>query len=383
MSTLNRSFWERRGDQLETDLTIIGCGIVGLNAGISYLELNPDAEVLILERGVQPDGASTRNAGFACFGSPGELLDDLKSHPPEEVFALFKRRYRGIQELLKRNEGTEIGLDPCGGYEIITQEFPGEALRPADLEFLNDQIRHVLDIPDYFRFADEELPRHGLKDVTQMVRTDHESLLDPFKLIRGLVRKFISMGGRILWGTRVSGHEELADIVRIETELRGSLSSRNLLYTVNGFAPQLLPDIAVRAARNQVMVLQSDHCPPLRGAYHYHKGYVYFRPVAGGILLGGARHLALEQEFSDQLEFNPGIQHYLLDFADRHLFGGKKFEISDHWIGVMGLGPEKKPILEKISARTGVAVRMGGMGVAIGTGVGHQAALMMSGKEWG
>ncbi len=381
MSTFYRSYWERQGDQLETDLAIVGCGIVGLNAGISYLEAHPGAEVLILERGIQPDGASTRNAGFACFGSPGELMDDLRSHPEEEVFALFKRRYLGILELLRRNEGTDIGFDRCGGYEVMTREFPDECLKPSDLEYLNVQIEESIGIRDYFRFADEELPRHGLLDVVQMVRTDHESLLDPYKLIRGLVRRFISLGGRILWGTQVQSHEDQGDKVMIHTGLRGILASAKLLYTVNGFAPKVLPELPVLSARNQVMVLRSDQVPPLRGAYHYHKGYVYFRPVSGGVLLGGARHLDPEQEFSDQLIFNPEIKNYLLDFANRHLFGGKKFEITDHWIGVMGLGPEKKPIVKMISSRTGVAVRMGGMGVAIGTGVGHQAAQMMGAND--
>jgi hypothetical protein len=33
-----------------------------------------------------PHGASTKNAGFACFGSISEIIDDLKSHSEEEVF---------------------------------------------------------------------------------------------------------------------------------------------------------------------------------------------------------------------------------------------------------------------------------------------------------
>ena len=40
----------------------------------------------------------------------------------------------------------------------------------------------------------------------------------------------------------------------------------------------------------------------------------------------------------------------------------------------MGLGPTKKPIIKAIEGRTFVAVRMGGMGVAIGSLVAEEVA---------
>ena len=46
-----------------------------------------------------PQGASTKNAGFACFGSLSEIIDDLKSHSEEEVIQLVKKRVDGLQLL--------------------------------------------------------------------------------------------------------------------------------------------------------------------------------------------------------------------------------------------------------------------------------------------
>jgi hypothetical protein len=46
--------------------------------------------------------------------------------------------------------------------------------------------------------------------------------------------------------------------------------------------------------------------------------------------------------------------------------------IEHRWSGIMGVGEEKKPIVEKIGKRIAVGVRMGGMGVAIGSQVGKQ-----------
>jgi hypothetical protein len=47
-----------------------------------------------------PQGASTKNAGFACFGSLSEIIDDLKSHS-EEGNSTRSKRWKGLQLLRK------------------------------------------------------------------------------------------------------------------------------------------------------------------------------------------------------------------------------------------------------------------------------------------
>jgi hypothetical protein len=48
----------------------------GLWTAISIKEKYPEKSVLIIERNAVPMGASTRNAGFACFGSLTEVIAD-------------------------------------------------------------------------------------------------------------------------------------------------------------------------------------------------------------------------------------------------------------------------------------------------------------------
>ncbi len=68
------SYWEKKQWFSQIDVAIVGSGIVGLSTAI-YIQKNyPDYKILVLERGVLPQGASTKNAGFACFGSISELL---------------------------------------------------------------------------------------------------------------------------------------------------------------------------------------------------------------------------------------------------------------------------------------------------------------------
>jgi len=93
---MNLSYWEKDVYFDKIDVVIIGSGIVGLTAALRLKQKESKLKIVVLERGLFPDGASNRNAGFACFGSPSELLEDLQTHTEEineikgMVFIRFK-----------------------------------------------------------------------------------------------------------------------------------------------------------------------------------------------------------------------------------------------------------------------------------------------------
>src|SRR5690606_37517203 len=119
---MNLSYWEQQSWLNEIDYTIIGSGIVGLNAALEIKRSFPEARVIILERGFLPNGASTKNAGFACFGSLSEILDDLDHQTEEMVVDLVKKRLAGL-ELLRQIVGDrEMDYKVWGGYEFFAEE---------------------------------------------------------------------------------------------------------------------------------------------------------------------------------------------------------------------------------------------------------------------
>src|SRR5690606_14836356 len=115
------SYWEQHS-LLTYDHIIIGSGIVGLSLAIELKEKYPAHRVLVLERGLLPTGASTRNAGFACMGSPTELLDDLTHMTEAEVLSLFEKRKQGLAILRKRLGDEHIGYEASGSYELIHKD---------------------------------------------------------------------------------------------------------------------------------------------------------------------------------------------------------------------------------------------------------------------
>ena len=93
------SFWEADSFYNDIDYAIVGSGIVGLSAAIELRAKYPEAKIVIFEKGFLPSGASTKNAGFACFGSPTEILSDLKIMSKEEVISTVDKRWKGLLNL--------------------------------------------------------------------------------------------------------------------------------------------------------------------------------------------------------------------------------------------------------------------------------------------
>jgi glycine/D-amino acid oxidase-like deaminating enzyme len=112
-----------------------------------------------------------------------------------------------------------------------------------------------------------------------------------------------------------------------------------------------------------------------RGTFHHHKGYNYFRFVEGRLLLGGGRHLNPQAEAKLETNTSEEIQHYLQTFAQEKL-GIDALQVTHRWSGFMGVGKAKMPKLEKDKEGRIWAVRLGGMGVALGTEIGQRAAAL-------
>ncbi len=94
------SAWEQSTYYAPKDVVIIGCGFVGLWTAFELIQKYPKMQITILERGIIPSGASTRNAGFSCFGSVSELIYDIELMGEANMLETVKMRYDGFAKQL-------------------------------------------------------------------------------------------------------------------------------------------------------------------------------------------------------------------------------------------------------------------------------------------
>ncbi|MDX1907668.1 MAG: FAD-dependent oxidoreductase [Bacteroidia bacterium] len=374
------SYWEQDTFLGSLDIAIIGSGIVGLSAALRARELAPQARIAVLERGVLPSGASTRNAGFACFGSMTELMADLAYMTEDQVFALVETRYRGLMRLRARIGDAALRYEPLGGYEVFRTADAQSWERCCDhLAYFNREMRRVLGLEEVYQVADDRIPETGMGGVAHLMLNTGEGQIHTGSMMAALIRQVQDAGISLYNGVVIDSLEEETHQVRLHTDQGWEIACGQVLVAVNGFAQRLMPELPVQPARNQVLVTDPIPGLRLRGAFHYDEGYVYFRNIGDRVLLGGARNLDLAGEMTDTFGFTEEIQAFLGQFLRETILPGHTPGIASRWSGIMGVGPEKSPILRRVSPHVTVAVRMGGMGVAIGSLVGDQGAELMLG----
>ena len=68
------------------------------------------------------------------------------------------------------------------------------------------------------------------------------------------------------------------------------------------------------------------------------------------------------------------VQNKLEEILKTTILPNKEVEIEHRWSGIMGVGNQKKAIVKQVSENVYCGVRLGGMGVAIGSVIGKELA---------
>jgi len=365
------SFWEQTTFLRPADVIVVGAGLTGLQAALELKKMSPKRDVLVVERAAVPRGASTRNAGFACFGGPTELLADEDAYGKEDCLSTVKQRYAGIRALEANFGGKGINWHQHGGYEIVDDPTT-EALVRERLPALNALLREATGLRETWSIV----PGHnGLFTLYNPL----EAQLHPGKLVERLVRDGQAAGVRFLFGTQVL---EVGK-GRVETKSFGTLHGKEVLLTVNAFARELLPGDfpeTIRPVRNQVLLSREIPGLPIKGCYHYHEGYVYFRNVGDNrLLIGGARHLAGETSETAAFGSNAVIARQLVKYLQDWYpeLGLREEDFPWRWSGIIAQGDGKTPVLRRTEDGVLVAGRLAGMGVALSAALAARAAALL------
>jgi gamma-glutamylputrescine oxidase len=391
------SVWEQSTYFAPKDLVIVGCGFVGLWTAYEAIHQNPKLNITILERGTIPSGASTRNAGFSCFGSVSELISDIQLMGEAAMLETVKMRYDGLQRIQEVFKAKEIDYNQWGGYELFEGKKGAKndesglydiSKLESDIAYLNKILAPALKTPKkngkylpIYTNASKHIKKLGFQGIEALAFNQLEGQLNSAKLVLALQKAVQAKGVQILFNTEVKKFKSHKKGVTITTNLEAVLETKQFLVCTNGFAKQLIPSLDVVPARGQVFVTEPIKNLKFKGCFHFDEGYYYFRNLGNRLLLGGARNADFKNEKTYSLETSATIQKVLEDFMMQRILpkGSKKPKIELRWSGTMGMGNIKKPIIEQVQPNVYCAVRMSGMGVAIAPIVAKKALKLMKG----
>lgn len=369
---MNLSYWEYKTWLSDVDFTVVGSGVVGLNCALQLRKNHPYSKIIVLEKGFLPQGASTKNAGFACFGSVSELISDLQSHSEEEVFELVKNRWEGLQLLRQTLGDSNINYQNKKGFELF--------LSQEEFEKCEDQIAYLNTLLKSLFSKSVYSVSGNLFDFQNIapnyIANKYEGQIDTGMMMQSLLQKAQSEGIIVVNGIEVHSIENTGNSVHLETTF-GGINTKIVCVATNGFAKNLL-DVDTKPARAQVLITKPIPNLRIEGTFHLDEGYYYFRNIHNRILFGGGRNLDFKTEETTTFGQTETVQNKLEELLSTVILPNQEFEIDQRWSGIMGVGNQKKAIVQSINDRVFCGVRLGGMGVAIGPLVGKELAKLAS-----
>lgn len=368
------SYWEQKSFFSGFDVLIIGSGIVGLSTALSLKLQYHKLKIGVLEAGFLPAGASTKNAGFACFGSISELIEDLKTGTEDEIAGIVELRWKGLEKLRKNLGDKAISFEQYGGYEVFKgteTEFAKTCIE--QIPYFNKFLGALIGKTDIYAVNNAKIADFGMNGITNIIQNKYEGQIDTGKMMSALLSKVQGMGVSVFNNCRVQKIESNANDQTLITK-QGKFQTKSIVLASNAFSKELIPELDVIPGRGQVLITEPIKGLKLKGSFHYNRGYTYFRNIDDRILLGGGRDL----DFAGEETLEPGFTDIIQDSLEKLLFETilprQNVKIEQRWSGVMGFGKELKPIVKKIRPGLYCGVRCNGMGVAIGSLLGEQIA---------
>ena len=322
---MNLSYWEIKTWFSNLDFAIIGSGIVGLNCALNLRKKYPKAKILVLEKGMLPQGASTKNAGFACFGSVSEIIEDLKNHSETEVISLIKKRVSGLSQLRELLGDKGIGYHQNGGYEIFAKKDLNVFENcKSQLNFIN-QILNPLFKSNVFKIQKNHFNFNNITG--NYIFNSLEGQIDTGTMMESLLKKALNEKIKIINNIDILSFTDMNNCVEVNSK-EVEFKCSKLFIAANGFSNKLLKK-DVNPSRAQVLITKPIINLKIKGTFHLDKGYYYFRNINNRILLGGGRNLDFKNEETDKFGLNTKIQNELEDVLKTIVLAENPFEI-DH-----------------------------------------------------
>lgn len=257
------------------DVVIVGAGLTGLWTALFVKELDPEADVIVVEQGVVGYGASGRNAG---------MLWDTIDHSHELAIAHFgAAEARRLAQLGERNVAEleaylaarhiDCDYEPTGRLLVATTAAQVEAFRRAT------EIAQGLGLSSY-QPLDKNTTRAELRSPLYLggLAIAAGGILNPVKLLDGLRTEAERLGVTVYERSHVVAFEPMGSGLRLRTG-RGRVDARRAVLATNAYTHRLVPRVSRRMLPLYGYMLVSE---PLTPEQRAQVGWPHRQAVADG-----------------------------------------------------------------------------------------------------
>jgi gamma-glutamylputrescine oxidase len=373
------SFWQRgdREAELEYDVAVVGGGVIGCSTAYWLRRLQPSLQIAIVDAGRIASGASGRNAGFLLQGTSQDYQADLEEYGPDRARRLWQFTRENRDLILSELDHRAFDAEASGSLTVAGSEKEDERLRTAVSRMRADGAP-VAYIPPA-----ETNRRLTSRGFFGGLYVPSGAMLNPVRFVRHIAR---ASGADLLEGYQVISAELEEFRVRLETPVR-CIRSRQTIFALNAYLPRLFPELGkyVRPVRAQMLATEPMLPRWLHIPAYSHEGFYYIRQTkAGVLLLGGARHLHVEEEVGYEDHTTHVLQADLETYLHEYFPQARGLRIQQRWSGVMGFSPDGLPVVGAVPGLPGNFWTAGftGHGMGYGFRFGRLMAELALGYDW-
>ena len=379
---MNYSYWERETYFKNLDLVIAGGGFTGYSAAIQFLKSRPGSKILILEPDPFGALASSKNAGFICFGSSAELVHYKQEFGEDQLKSLLLKGKLGSERMLKWLGARNLEYKSTGASELFLKQ-DAETYKTSlnELSLLNIMFKEA-GISE-LQFAEGRKSNHSFS-------TDHflgeilinsEAQIDSSKALLSYRKYASNLGNVKLLPFFLDEYKQLKNSVSLKLTNGIEFKTKKLLVAVNALAAHFTKEKSIETARGMVLVTKPIDGLKMNRNYHQNSGYIYFRNHGSRIVIGGARDIDSQAEATSETGYNAQIEEHLLRMLNDVILPGRKVEIEHKWNGFMGFTETGQPLDSQLDDTVYFAAGFNGMGVAISNQLGYEVANKIA-NDW-
>jgi gamma-glutamylputrescine oxidase len=379
---MNKSYWQQHPGAAiaatpapaEAEIVIIGGGMAGISAALAVLERRPDASPVVLEADFVGFGASGRNGGLLSpLPAPVWLLTaDTDTNHAWALQALNRKLHDRAAWLATHVPDSEIMPVTLKLYAMGRLSASG--LRKVSATLRRTGIAHTV-APDP--------ARDGKPTLEIAAYTVH-----PYRLVRALAARAISLGARVCEGARVASIEDTGNGAVVHLADGQRIRARNVLVSTNAYTPSIVMPAPPRAkvVRNYMLAtgaLDQSTLARLGQTQNFmvelNPSYIFYRVHQDRLVYGGVETFFRTPE--SDFDVPPSIQKALRKHLAKSIPGGAAFDIAAEWGGAFHSTATDLPIIRRSRETKAISfnVGYGGTGMALTQLFAPQAAATLLG----
>ncbi len=359
-------------ESLQCDVCIIGAGLSGISSALYLSKLNPDLNIVILEKNKVGWGASGRNGGQLLHGFSSENYSSQK-HTQEEIKILWQFTLDAVREVKKNIKDLNIQCDLIEGYVLAAVSKSHD----EELKKYVDRLQTKFDYESVTYLPKNRMDQYFDSPYYKSAMYDSEcGQIHPLNYCLGLARELLkNQNCKIFEDTGVISYESQKKVT-IKTEKNLTVKSDKLIICCNAYIDNLNKSLRKKIMPVKTYVSAFTDIPNTELNKYFRK------PITVGDMLFVLNYFRLDS--NNNLIFGGGVSYSNIDPINLELSlkksikkilpGLEKFKAWCTWSGHVAITVNRFPHIGSIDNNIFFAQGYSGHGLAITTMVGKMLA---------